>query len=83
MPNDGHQSATGRDLPSKPVASAIDAGASSAAIFINYRRADSDMPAGRLADLLKARFGSSNVFMDIDGINPGVDFVDVICGAIE
>ena len=47
-------------------------------IFINYRRVDSEMPAGRLADLLKRSFDGRMVFMDIDGIEGGVDFVKLI-----
>ncbi|MBM4262440.1 MAG: toll/interleukin-1 receptor domain-containing protein [Deltaproteobacteria bacterium] len=45
------------------------------AIFISYRRDDSAPYAGRLYDRLCARFGADRVFMDVDGIPPGVDFV--------
>ncbi len=34
--------------------------------------------AGRLADRLKARFDSVEVFMDVDGIEPGADFIRAI-----
>ena len=44
-------------------------------IFINYRRADSFGTAGRLRDRLAQTFGQQNVFMDVDGIPAGVDFV--------
>lgn len=47
-------------------------------IFISYRRDDSAGYAGRLYDLLAARFGAKNVFMDIDTIPPGKDFRKVI-----
>jgi hypothetical protein len=46
-----------------------------AAIFISYRRQDCPAHAGRLADALIARFGEASVFMDVDAIELGVDFV--------
>ncbi|MGZ5276121.1 MAG: toll/interleukin-1 receptor domain-containing protein, partial [Caldimonas sp.] len=47
-------------------------------IFISYRRDDSAPYAGRLYDRLTAHFGKGQVFMDIDQIGPGEDFVEVI-----
>ncbi|MEO6410175.1 MAG: toll/interleukin-1 receptor domain-containing protein [Burkholderiaceae bacterium] len=47
-------------------------------IFISYRRDDSAPYAGRLYDRLSAHFGAGEVFMDIDQIEPGEDFVEVI-----
>lgn len=47
-------------------------------IFISYRRDDSAAYAGRLYDRLAAHFGPGQVFMDIDQIEPGEDFVEVI-----
>lgn len=44
------------------------------AIFISYRRDDSEGEAGRLYDDLVRAFGDSSVFMDVAGINPGLDF---------
>ena len=44
-------------------------------IFINYRRADLIGTAGRLGDRLAKRFGKRNLFMDVDSIRAGVDFV--------
>ena len=44
-------------------------------IFINYRRDDSTAMAGRLHDRLAQRFGRKTLFMDVDNIPPGVDFV--------
>ncbi|MGC1862990.1 MAG: toll/interleukin-1 receptor domain-containing protein [Methylocystis sp.] len=44
-------------------------------IFINYRRGDTIATAGRLRDRLAREFGRNNVFMDIDTIPVGVDFV--------
>ena len=47
-------------------------------IFINYRRDDSSGHTGRLFDRLSHHFGDNQVFIDIDHIEPGVDFVDVL-----
>jgi formylglycine-generating enzyme required for sulfatase activity len=50
-----------------------------ASIFISYRREDSAAHAGRLYDRLHAHFaGKHEVFMDLDSIEPGEDFVDAI-----
>src|SRR5262249_42444089 len=46
-----------------------------AKIFINYRRDDSIGTAGRLHDRLAQTFGQKNIFMDVDSIPAGVDFV--------
>src|SRR5262245_1761202 len=45
-------------------------------IFINYRRDDSPGTAGRLHDRLAQTFGRNNLFMDVDHIPAGVDFVE-------
>jgi hypothetical protein len=44
-------------------------------IFINYRREDSIGMAGRLHDRLAQTFGRDNLFMDVDHIPVGADFV--------
>jgi formylglycine-generating enzyme required for sulfatase activity len=44
-------------------------------IFINYRRANALAGAGRLQDRLAEAFGKKNLFMDVDHIPAGVDFV--------
>ena len=44
-------------------------------IFINYRREDSAGTAGRLHDRLAQVFGRKDIFMDVDQIPPGIDFV--------
>lgn len=44
-------------------------------VFISYRRDDAAGEAGRLSDHLTRRFGPDAVFMDIDTIVPGTDFV--------
>lgn len=47
-------------------------------VFISYRREDSAAYAGRLYDRLVTHFGNGQVFMDIDQIEPGEDFGEVI-----
>jgi hypothetical protein len=47
-------------------------------VFISYRRDDAPGHAGRLYDSLVAHFGAGRVFMDVDSIDPGVDFVEMI-----
>lgn len=49
-----------------------------ARIFISYRRGDSIGHTGRLFDQLTRYFGTAQVFMDIDTIGPGENFVEVI-----
>jgi hypothetical protein len=44
------------------------------AIFISYRRSDTEGEAGRLFDDLSSRFSEQAVFMDVDAIKPGRDF---------
>ena len=44
------------------------------AIFISYRRDDTEGHAGRLFEDLCERFGKDAVFMDVAGIEPGRDF---------
>jgi uracil-DNA glycosylase family 4 len=53
-----------------------------ARIFINYRRQDSEGYAGRLYDHLLRHFDAEQVFMDVDSIPPGVDFVTFLDDAI-
>lgn len=52
-------------------------------IFISYRREDSAGWTGRLAERLKDRFGEKSIFMDLDGIEPGIDFTIVLHNALE
>ena len=51
-------------------------------IFISYRRDDSAGYAGRLYDRLAAHFGAGRVFMDVEGIELGTDFVTAIENAV-
>jgi hypothetical protein len=52
-------------------------------IFISYRRDDSAGYAGRLYDRLAKHFGAQRVFMDVEGIEPGADFVNAIEEAVS
>jgi hypothetical protein len=52
-------------------------------IFVSYRREDSYGSAHRIAELLRTTFGSDQVFMDIDTIEPGVDFVEAVKSALS
>lgn len=51
-------------------------------IFVSYRRDDSRGFAGRLYDRLVQRFDPTRVFMDVDSIEPGLDFGEVIEAAV-
>lgn len=51
-------------------------------IFLSYRRDDTGGRAGRLFDVLVARFGASNVFQDVSSASPGFDFADRVEQAI-
>jgi TPR repeat protein len=47
-------------------------------IFISYRRDDSSGWAGRLYDRISAEFPARQIFIDVDNLGPGVDFVEAI-----
>jgi hypothetical protein len=52
-------------------------------VFISYRRDDARAYAGWLAYCLEESFGQENVFIDVDRIDPGVDFMVAIEKAIR
>lgn len=52
-------------------------------IFISYRRSESAAYAGRLSDQLAVHFGSQVIFIDIESIEPGRDFVEAIGDAVS
>jgi TIR domain-containing protein len=60
----------------------------SAKIFISYRRDDSAGHAGRVTDRLEREFGRDLLFMDVDAIPLGRNFIKVLedevakCGAL-
>lgn len=47
-------------------------------VFISYGHDDTAASAGRLHDRLKTEFGADTLFMDVDGIPLGSNFVTVI-----
>lgn len=51
-------------------------------IFISYRRQETAYPAGWLYRELKERFGSEQIFKDVDNIDPGDDFYERIDEAV-
>ncbi len=51
-------------------------------IFLSYRRDDSSGSAGRLYDRLRTHFGKEQVFMDVNAIEAGADFVRTIEGTV-
>lgn len=52
-------------------------------IFISYRRQSAVVHARALFERLSREFGRENVFIDLDGIEIGVDFVDLIDHQLE
>lgn len=51
-------------------------------IFISYRRQETAYVAAWLYERLTEHFGNEQVFKDIDNIEPGDDFVEVIGSAV-
>jgi ABC-type amino acid transport substrate-binding protein len=51
-------------------------------IFISYRREETAYPAGWLFDRLADHYGGGQVFKDVDSIELGDDFVEVITRAV-
>ena len=51
-------------------------------VFISYRRDDTGGRAGRLFDLLAARYGAGRVFQDVSAVAPGTYFDEQVDAAI-
>lgn len=51
-------------------------------VFLSYRRDDTSGHAGRLYDVLAARYGGAQIFMDVDAIPLGSEFSEAISRAI-
>ncbi len=47
-------------------------------VFVSYRRQDAEVFAGRLYDTLVQEFGEDRVFMDVDTLKPGDDYIKAI-----
>ena len=54
-----------------------------AGVFISYRRSDSDVAAGRLADDLSAIFGRAAIFRDVDTLEPGENYTTALDHALD
>ena len=52
-------------------------------IFISYRRDESSGYAGRIGDKFVEHFGEDRIFRDLDSIEPGLDFAEVIKRAVD
>jgi hypothetical protein len=52
-------------------------------IFVSYRRQETSGIAGRLHDRLAEHFGARRVFIDVDSIEPGLDFTESIERAVD
>lgn len=52
-------------------------------VFISYRRDDTGGRAGRLFDVLAARYGSRDVFLDVTAVAPGTPFDERVDAAIR
>ena len=59
------------------------AGFSSRGIFLSYRREDTAPYARLLQFQLRERFPDARVFLDLDSIEVGLDFAEVIREAVE
>ena len=52
-------------------------------VFISYRRDDAKWQASKIYGSLKRVLPADHVFMDIDSIPPGVDFVEHLEGWVD
>jgi hypothetical protein len=52
-------------------------------IFLSYRREDSSPYARLIAEHLRAHFGQDSIFMDVDTLSPGDNFVEAIASAVS
>ncbi len=80
----GSQDLSGRDEPDyfSAVTWLTMTVAQGGGIFVSYRRQETSHLAGRLYDRLADRFGEGQVFIDVDTIEPGVDFAEEIFRAV-
>jgi hypothetical protein len=52
-------------------------------IFVNYRREDTAGVAGRIADRLRQEFGDDSVFIDVENVRLGNDFVELMINEVD
>ncbi len=77
--------ALGRDRVGKATRTGImtaSTGTTSGRIFMSYRREETAYPAAWLFDRLASHFGRDQIFKDVDSIELGDDFVEVITTAV-
>jgi CheY-like chemotaxis protein len=67
----------------RPPNGSLASDAPSPLIFLCYRREDTQGEAGRLHDRLSDVYGGDRIFMDIDSVPLGVDFVDHVTKEIS
>ena len=51
-------------------------------VFISYRRSDSQWATRRINESLQRFLPPKNIFMDVDSVAPGVNFLDVVSSEI-
>jgi hypothetical protein len=71
------------DLEMRKVKERLQRDVSSRGIFLSYRRADAAPYARLLKFQLTERFPDVHVFMDLDSIEAGLDFAEVIAEAVD
>ena len=79
----GHRNEELEGTHQTPNATALKVEVLRSRIFLCYRREDSQDATGRLHDKLLETYGSDRLFMDIDTVPIGVDFVDHIHEQME
>lgn len=52
-------------------------------LFVSYRRVDAPGHAGRIGGALIAHFGDGQVFKDIESLQPGQDFVEIVRAMLQ
>ena len=72
-----------RALPALGVKRELPARTTLPSLFICYRRTDTADTAGRLHDRLSETYGRERVFMDIEGVPLGIDFVNHVTEQIS
>lgn len=70
-------------LSERSAESRVRSGTRFSGVFISYRRSEAAAYAGRLYDRLAARFGREKVFIDMENVGWGEDFVEAISEAAQ
>jgi actin-like ATPase involved in cell morphogenesis len=75
--------ATTSDPAVPPSAGAAPRVAVRSGVFVCYRTVDAGATAGRLAEKLSDRLGEDRVFIDVESVQPGVDYREAVRDAID